>query len=149
MKIYYCKPGAKRSDCQGFSLIELLITVVIIGILTAIAVPSYTSYMEKSRRTAAIAFLSKAAGEQFRYFSDTNQYAADFKELGYGDETTALTDGGHYVVSINFDPEFPDRFTMTATAVRGGLQEKDTNCGAFIINSSDARTNSVVGANCW
>lgn len=152
MKMRFYKSGAvrlanRRSGDDGFSLIELLITVAIIGILAGIAVPSYNSYMEKGRRTDAVVFLSEAAGEQFRYFSETNQYAADFKELGYGDGATTLTEEGYYTVSID-RPE-PFVFTMTATPVATGPQAKDTTCGAFIITSSDARTNSTGGLGCW
>src|SRR5450830_261694 len=46
---------------RGFTLIELMITVAVIGILTAIALPSYSEYVRKSRRTQAISALAEAA----------------------------------------------------------------------------------------
>jgi len=120
--------------------------MAIIGIVAAIAIPSYVSFLEKGRRTDAMVFLSEAAGEQFRYFSENNEYAEDFAVLGYPN-ATMKTEEGHYTVSI--DRTDVDKFIMTATPVAGGAQEDDVECGSFIINSSDARYNSVRDANCW
>lgn len=59
---------------QGFSLIELLIAVAIVGILSAIAYPSYISYIEKGRRAECRSGLLKSMQQQERYFTQRNTY---------------------------------------------------------------------------
>ena len=66
----------------GFTLIELMITVAIIGILAAVAYPSYQNYLLKGRKGAAQAFLLLAAQRQQQYFLDNRSFAADFAALG-------------------------------------------------------------------
>jgi type IV pilus assembly protein PilE len=64
-----------RHAQRGFTLIELMITVVIIGIIAAIAYPSYTRYMIQTRRSDAKIALTQIANLQEKYFSDCNRYA--------------------------------------------------------------------------
>ena len=66
----------------GFTLIELMITVAIIGILSAIAYPSYESYVRKSRRVDAKNALLDLASRQERYFSVNNKYSTTAADLG-------------------------------------------------------------------
>jgi type IV pilus assembly protein PilE len=63
-----------KPDNKGFTLIELMVTVSIIGILAAIAYPSYTSHIRKSRRVDAQAALLGFANAMERRFTETNTY---------------------------------------------------------------------------
>ena len=134
---------------RGFTLIEIMIAVAIIGILAAIALPSYARYVEKARRADATAFLSEVAGEQVRFFSENNAYAASMGELGYGAEATYPTPEGYYTVSVALIGT--RGFSLTATADPDGLQARDTDCAAISITSTGARTPSTAagGADCW
>ncbi len=138
----------QRLSKNGFTLIEVLIAVAIISIIAAIAVPSYTGFMIDTRRTDAIGFLSEVAGEQQRYFTENNQYAATMKELGYGDAATFNTPEGHYVVSVS-NPGSTARFILTATPVTGGKQAGDTECLAFTISDTGARQSTGSDTDCW
>jgi len=70
-----------KSKTSGFTLIELMIVIVIIGILTMIAVPSYQSSVTKSRRSDGQVALMDVMAKQERYFTENNTYATDFTKL--------------------------------------------------------------------
>ena len=136
---------------RGFTMIELLIAVAIVGILAAIAIPSYSQYMERSRRSDAVIMLQKSAGEQIRFFSEYNRYATKMSELGYGNADTALSDEGFYTISVTNDS--PTAFLLTATPVATGAQANDTECAAFTLSSSEVKgvsgTWSATPRKCW
>src|ERR1700682_6449593 len=67
----------------GFTLVELMVTVVVAAILFAIAVPTYTSQMQKARRTDARSALLDLAGREERFFSVSTAYTATASQLGY------------------------------------------------------------------
>lgn len=127
---------------RGFTLIELLIAVAIVGITAALAVPSYTSYMQQTRRTDATIFLVEAAGEQVRFFSENNRYAGDLAELGY-DDATVKTPEGLYEVIV--DSTGPTGFVLQATPVAAGVQQNDAGCTTLTIDAKDLR----LPTECW
>jgi len=147
-------PGASEAHrsvglrTRGFTLIEVMIVVAMIGILAAIAVPGYSQYMTDGRRTDAISFLSEVAGEQVRYFSSNNRYADSMDELGYGDAATFVTPEGHYTVSVT-NPGSRARFMLTATPVADGRQAGDTECLAFTITDTGVKKNTGTNTDCW
>lgn len=130
---------------KGFTLIEVMIAVVILSILVAIAVPSYSSFITKSRRGDATNMLLDVAGEQQRFLSEQNRYATSMAELGYDNDPT-LSENGYYAVSVATPT--PSTFVLTATPVAGEAQASDSECGAFSL-----RSNGVQGADggidCW
>jgi type IV pilus assembly protein PilE len=100
----------KQVRARGFTLIELMITVVILGILVGIAYPSYTRYMTQTRRSDAQIALTAAASQQERYFTECNRYArtpAGTRACGTGAGNadtvlgiSATSPDGHYDISI-------------------------------------------------
>jgi type IV pilus assembly protein PilE len=130
----------------GFTLIELLIVVAIIGILAAIAYPSYLDQMRKARRSAAQALLLDASNREQQYFLDKRQYTANFTGASSSlsikntdfDCTTDATKCSNtwYDVTITVDnAATPPSFTITATAK--GTQAVDGN---QILDSTGAKT---------
>ena len=137
---------------SGFTLIEILITVAIIGIVAAIAVPGYTQYITKANRTDAMNFLSEVAGEQQRYFSQNNVYASDMSDLGYGGDETYGSPEGHYVISITVpaSPAPATSYTLSATPATDGRQADDAECEVFTLSSNGLKANTGgTNSNCW
>lgn len=114
---------------KGFTLIEVMIAVVIVGILAAIAYPSYLEYTRKARRAEASAVLLDAVQVVERNFSQTGVYAGD------GIPTQSPI-GGTAVYNINFaaGEDGDGGYVVTANAVAGGLMAGD-DCAAMSINA--------------
>jgi type IV pilus assembly protein PilA len=72
------------SNEKGFTLIELMIVIAIIGILAAIAIPQFAAYRARSYNSAAQSDLRNAATAQEAYFVDANTYCTDETRLGSG-----------------------------------------------------------------
>jgi len=134
----------------GFTLIELLIVIAILGIIVAVGLPSYNSYMTKSRRVEAHTMLIEIAGEQQRYFSENNNYAENLTDIGY-QGNTVKTESGYYSISVSDFDEDTFSYTLEAVRVVGSAQENDADCGDLSINSVGAKgiTGKSSVADCW
>jgi type IV pilus assembly protein PilE len=151
-------PG--RHASSGFSLIELMVTVVIISILASIAIPAYNAQIRKSRRTEAKTALLDLAGREERYFNTNNAYTDVAAKLGYAPATSTVTlatpmsvGSGYYTVTATWVPAAPPApatYQIVATAV--GDQAGDA-CSTFTVNSDGSQSASGSGANpnvdCW
>ena len=128
---------------KGFSLVELMIVLAIIGVLSAIGYPSYDSYMKKSRRSDAKIALQGMADRQERFYLQNNTYTANTANAG-----GTGTEKNYYVLSIAAADV--NGFTLTATAVAGGPQANDTttshgNCTVLQLTGAGAKTPNP----CW
>lgn len=140
-----------RSKLRGFTLVELMITVVVISILASIAIPSYRNYVMRSQRSEATTALLRLQAAQEKFFLQNNTYSANLAGAppnGLGMSTP--TDGGHYNLTI--DAGAGVQFTARATAT--GSQTDDTKCQVFTINESGVRrgldgSSADQTAECW
>lgn len=124
-------------NSKGFTLIEVMIVVVIIGILAAMSYPSYTEYVLRGKRADGKALLLDAAARQERYFAQNNKYANDVASLG-----GRLTDDNkHYNLSADGNAT---GFTITATPTF-----TDTRCGKLTFDHLGSRTAAGDVDYCW
>jgi len=134
------KVGGGR-DASGFSLVELMVTVAVIGILASIALPSYNEHVRKSRRAGGTACAAAIAQGMERYY------------------TTALTYVGAPAAATlddRCDPDALQFYTMGVDTVAGktyrvtatptGRQSGDT-CGVLSINQTGTKSPATAG--CW
>jgi type IV pilus assembly protein PilE len=131
----------KPKHQQGFTLIELMITVAIVAILAAIAYPSYTNYVKRGYRSEGIALLNDATAKMERFYAQNNTYAgATLAKLGYTDPM--MSTNGKYKLTI---PN-PTATTYTLQVAPQGSQATDT-CGTLSMIQDG--TKSATGADCF
>jgi type IV pilus assembly protein PilE len=140
---------------RGMTLVELVTTMLVLGILTAIAIPSYTSYMRKARRADAKVALTSSAQLLERCYTRFNAYnplppAAACVALPYNTPNNTYTidaDNGPLGGSVNPGGILQNTFTLKATPL--GYQAKDTHCGTFLLNSLNQQTVTAGATDCW
>ncbi len=140
---------------DGFTLVELIVTMLVASILLAVAVPTYTSQIRSSRRTDARSAVLDLAGREERYLSVNTAYSTTPSDLGYTGSFPQSIGSGYYQVSVTATAATattPPAFTAPATA--GGKQTADTSCASFTVNHLGQHTAQDSGgsdstATCW
>ena len=125
---------------QGFSLIELLIALAIVGILASIAYPSYQNHMLKSNRTDGQNALLEILAKQQNFFSRNMTYTTDLAgDLNYPADPVIAPDGLYSIAAATCNAPFSNNLAncVQLTATAQGRQAPDGN---LVINSAGART---------
>jgi type IV pilus assembly protein PilE len=133
----------------GFSLIELLVAIVVLGLLLSIAVPNYSAYVERSRRSDARAALLEIASAQERIYFERNQYSAAIADVwAHQEGGSYVSSEGYYTLTVVLTDKDPNRFTATATA--RGRQSGDEDCASFAIDDTGLKSATGDAADtCW
>jgi type IV pilus assembly protein PilE len=139
---------------KGFTLVELMIVVAVIGILAGIALPSYKQYVLQARRTIAINAILDLAGKQTRFYTINNTYSSSMTTLGYSADPMPVSDTSNPFYNISVvAPTAACAITscFVLQAVPTGAQTQDTVCGTFTITQLGVKAESGTGtvAQCW
>ena len=142
----------------GFSLIELMITVAIVGIISAVAYPSYVDYVSKSRRADGMGALVSFAGAMERHFTVNSTYcgagtsttASCGPASSSGDPTIFPTeaplDGSEKYYDLDISVVTPTTFTITATPKNA---QNGDSCGTLTLAHTGLRGKTGSGTSCW
>ena len=114
-------------NSKGFTLIEVMIAVVIIGILAAIAYPSYSEYVKRGNRTEGQAFLNDVVARQERYYSQNNNYVTETNEIAKLGMSATASATGKYTVAL---AEGDGGYSLTATN-----SFNDVKCATLTLNA--------------
>lgn len=120
---------------RGFSLIELMIAVAIVGVLASIVFPSYRQYVIESRRSEAMAMLLQVMQQQERFYTEELSYTTNLTQLGFS--ANPPSEGGNYAIRAAQCGSDPLNRCVLLTAVAQGDQAGDGN---MTLNSRGVRT---------
>ena len=150
--------GNGRSVCRrglaGFTLVELMVVIVIVGLLAAISIPSYRNYVVRGQRTDGKAALIDLQARQERFYFNANTYTVTLSDLSYPAPATSREE--HFTLTIAAPTTgCPINSCWEATATRQ-VATADTDCNQLTLNSLGLRssqtasnTPSPAAANCW
>jgi type IV pilus assembly protein PilE len=138
---------------HGFTLLEMLITLAVIGILSALAYPSYRDHVLRARRSEAFGTLSAVAQAQDRWRAKHTEYASSLADLGI-DATSKP--GRYYLIEIQ-PHESLNHTHFTAIARATGTQRADTRCallrlgqhGKQQIRTASDHLGNDTSQHCW
>lgn len=127
---------------KGFTVVELLIVLAVIGILTAVAFPSYQNHVRKGSRAAAQAAMMQVADREAQYLLDARNYAVGTSALTTLNITVPTEVSSKYTITVTNSSggttaTTPPSYTVVATPITGGSQVSD---GTLYLTHTGAKT---------
>ncbi len=139
-----------KNKVDGFTLIELMIAVAIVGILASIALPSYSSYINQANRSDAKSALLENVQFLERNYTENNKYHLNSAGVAITLPATRSPKSGTALYNIGVSNFTATTYTLTATPVAGGRMASD-ECGALSINQLGQKnvSGSMDADTCW
>ncbi len=144
------------SSTHGYTLVELLMAIVILGVVVTFAYPSYQSYALRIHRTEARVAMMDVADRMHLYYFENKTYTDDLNALGLGTDPY-ITENGNYSIDVEDNGGSGGAcpiaicFELVAPAI--GRQAMDTDCAEFRLHAAGDRTALTGGGtqnnNCW
>ncbi len=154
----------RKGPALGFTLIELIVTVTVVGILSMIAMPAYQSYVLRSNRAAGKAALVDMVSREEAWFVDRKAYTSDLSSLHLQtylsrDGSTSATQVGDSIYKLSVAgittgncPSTANLSTVGYTVIAEPVkvQVKDTSCATLCLTSTGIRLASAgTATKCW
>ena len=126
---------------KGFTLIELMIVIAIVGILASVAYPSYLAYILRAKRGDAKTTLLSAQLAQAKYRANNPEYGKTLADIGI----SALSPEENYDIAISGTPN------ATSYLITANSKFTDSDCDIFAVDQDGKITDdsSYAGASCW
>lgn len=147
-------PNTRGQLYRGFTLVELLIVLVVVGILAAVTLPSYQDSVRKARRADGRSALLDMAARQEKFFAQNSAYTTSVSPAGTGlglGKTTSVDDHYNLTAAECTGGAISRCYLLTATTT--GAQADDTNCATLTLDSVGrklAKTSAnAASTTCW
>lgn len=144
------RTGSCRSALGGFTLLELMVVVSVIGVLALVAMPSYQESVRKARRADARLILTDTAQRLERCYGECNSYVSGTCPAPCPTLPVTSTDGNYQITTGGGSAIAASAFSLVATPVAGAPQAADATCSSFTLTHLNVRT--ATGSNapvCW
>ena len=138
---------SKMNHYDGFTLVELMITVAILGVLAAVAIPAYSNYVNRAKQADAIIGLKAVQMAQEQFFSENNAYSSTIDILPGFDDTGAADNSyakGEYTLTVVSAGTGPD-FEMDAVRVVDGSTDRWTISHTNVDPVFDTSVSGIAG----